>query len=371
MTNKETEFKLQTEAAPYFVANTFSNYPLMINRKELPLPNGLIFGAPGSGKSFAVKREIINTFLSTEDDIIICDPYAECFPVINYLGGQVVRLSSLEEFINPMDIISDYDDVEDSLTLKSDLILAICEFFLDSESELMPIHRTIMDTCVPVVYREYLADPHPDKMPIMEDLYNLLRKQVAPEAALLASALQVFATGALSFLNQRTNIEIANRVVCYDVSMLGKYTQLWMLILQDRVWRQLKTQRATKHTWFYCDEYHLLLDGKQSAAFCSKIWKRFRTVGGIMTAVVQSAKDILSNEEATQMLECSNFILILNQSEADRQMLADRFHISPYQLSCIANTRAGEGLLIYGDTIIPFNDYLTKDTEMYQIINGG
>lgn len=357
--------------ALYYGLNALSNNLIMANRKELKNPNGLFLGTPGSGKSFSAKREIINVFLITDDDIIIADPEAEYFPVVSRLGGQVVKLSPTSpQYINPMDINADYADEEDPLTLKSDFILSLCELIIGGKEGLAPAEKTIIDRCVRLVYRDYLADPRPEKMPILEDLYNLIRKQTEQEAHHVATALEIYVTGSLNVFNHRTNVNLSNRLVCFDIKELGKQLKkIGMLILQDAVWNRVTANRAAhRTTWFYIDEFHLLLKDEQTAAYSVEIWKRFRKWGGIPTGITQNVKDLLSSREIENIFENSDFILMLNQAGGDRQILAKQLGISPHQLSYVTHSNAGEGLLFHGSVIIPFIDRFPKDTELYRIM---
>jgi len=361
----------QRGEALYYGLNALSNNLIMASRKALKNPNGLFVGTPGSGKSFSAKREIVNVFLTTEDDIIISDPEAEYFPLVNRLGGQVVKLSPVSsQYINPMDITPDYADDEDPLTLKSDFILSLCELIIGGKTGLEPVEKTIIDRCVRLVYREYLVNPDPTKMPILQDLYELLREQDEPEAQRIATALEIYVTGSLNVFNHRTNVDITNRLVCYDIKELGKgLKKIAMLILQDAVWNRVTANRAAKRvTWFYIDEMHLLLKEEQTAAYTVEIWKRFRKWGGIPTGITQNVKDFLSSREIENIFENSDFILMLNQAAGDRQILAKQLGISSHQLSYVTHANAGEGLLFYGNVIIPFADRFDKTGEIYQIL---
>ena len=220
----------------YYGLNALSNNLIMADRKKLKNPNGLIVGTPGAGKSFAAKREITNVFIVTKDDIIICDPEGEYFPIVRAFNGQVVRISpTSHDYINPMDINTNYADDDDPLSLKSDFILSLCELVVGGKNGLEPVEKTIIDRCVRLVYQDYLADPVPEKMPILEDLYNLLRKQEEPESQRLATALEIYVNGSLKVFNHRTNVELNNRLVCFDIKDLGKQLKkLGMLIVQDQ-----------------------------------------------------------------------------------------------------------------------------------------
>ena len=355
----------------YYGLNALSNNLIMADRKKLKNPNGLILGTPGAGKSFAAKREITNAFIVTKDDIIVCDPEGEYYPLFRAFHGQVIRISpTSHDYINPMDINLDYADDDDPLSLKSDFILSLCELVVGGKNGLEPVEKTVIDRCVRLVYQDFLSDPVQEKMPILEDLYNLLREQKEQEAQRLATALEIYVNGSLKVFNHRTNVELSNRMVCFDIKDLGKQLKkLGMLIVQDQVWNRVTINRsANKSTRYYIDEFHLLLKEEQTAAYSVEIWKRFRKWGGIPTGITQNVKDLLASREIENIFENSDFILMLNQASGDRQILAKQLNISPHQLSYVTNSGEGEGLVFYGSTIIPFKDKFDNSLMLYALM---
>ena len=363
----------QEGEALYYGLNALSNNLIMANRKTLKNPNGLFLGTPGSGKSFSAKREIVNVFLLTEDDIIIADPENEYGPLVQQFGsqGQVIDISPTStNYINPMDINLDYSDDENPITLKSDFILSLCDLIIGGKEGLSPIERTIIDRCTRLVYREYLQDPCPENMPILGDLYELLLKQSEPEAQNIATALEIYVNGSLNVFNHRSNIQMdKHRVLCFQLKSLGKaLKEIGLLIMQDAVWNRVTANRSKhKTTWFYIDELHLLLKG-QTGSFSVEIWKRFRKWGGIPSGLTQNVKDLLASREIENIFENSDFIYMLNQAQGDRQILAKQLGISPHQLSYVTHSGPGEGLLFFGNVIIPFVDHFPKDTLLYSVL---
>ena len=372
-----TQELFQTGEALYYGLNALCNNMILCDRKQLKNPNGLILGTPGSGKSFAAKREMTNAFLITDDDIIICDPEAEYFSLVQRLNGQVVRLSPAgkgmdgkPQYVNPMDINLNYSEDDNPLALKSDFILSLCELVIGGKEGLQPVDKTVIDRAVRNVYRPFLADPDPAKMPVLGDLYDELLRQPEPEAARIAAALELYVSGSLNVFNHRTNVELNNRLVCFDIKQLGKQLKkLGMLIVQDQVWNRVTVNRAEKKaTRYYMDEFHLLLKEEQTAAYSVEIWKRFRKWGGIPTAITQNVKDLLASREVENIFENSDFVLMLNQAQGDRAILAGQLGISPQQMKYVTHTEAGEGLIFYGNVVLPFVDRFPKDTELYRVM---
>ena len=291
--------------------------------------------------------------------------------LVKKFEGQVIKISpSSTQYINPMDINANYSEEDNPIALKADFILSLCELIVGGKEGLQPVEKTVIDRCVHQIYQTYFENPVPENMPVLQDLYEALLRQDEKEAHHVATALEIYVTGSLNLFNHRTNVDINNRLVCYDIKELGKQMKkLGMLIVQDQVWGRVTANRSSgKSTRYYMDEMHLLLKEEQTAAYSVEIWKRFRKWGGIPTGLTQNVKDLLSSREVENIFENSDMIIMLNQAAGDRQILAKQLNISPHQLSYVTHSGEGEGLLFFGNVILPFVDRFPTDLELYRIM---
>ena len=250
-----------------------------------------------------------------------------------------------------MDINANYSEEDNPIALKADFILSLCELVVGGKEGLQPVEKTVIDRCVHQIYNRYFNDPRPENMPLLEDLYNALLQQEEKEAHHVATALEIYVKGSLNLFNHRTNVNVENRLVCYDIKELGKQMKkIGMLVIQDQVWGRVTANRnLKKSTRYYMDEMHLLLKEEQTAAYSVEIWKRFRKWGGIPTGLTQNVKDLLASREVENIFENSDMIIMLNQAAGDRQILAKQLNISPHQLSYVTHSGEGEGLLFFGN----------------------
>lgn len=357
----------------YYGLNPLSNNIIMADRKTLKNPNGLIFGSPGSGKSFSAKKEIVNASFTTTDDIVILDPEDEYGDIVRQLQGTVVDISiSSKNYINILDINNNYSEEDDPLTLKFEFMVSFFELII--HGELLPEEKSMLDRCMRKCYEKYFENPIFENMPILEDLYNALYEQYKkthnPYAEHLYGALELYVTGSMNIFNHRTNVDENNRIICFNTKKLGKQLKkLGMLIIQDHVWGRVTLNRSKKKsTRFYIDEFHLLLRDEQTASYSVEIWKRFRKWGGIPTGITQNVKDLLASREIENILENSDFICMLNQAPDDREILAKRLNISDEQLGYVTGVNAGEGLIFFGNTVIPFVDRFPRHTKLYKMM---
>ena len=385
-----TQELFQSGEALYYGLNALSNNMIMADRKQLKNPNALVLGTPGSGKSFTCKLEMMNAFLITSDDIIICDPEGEYHALVHELHGQVISISNKSsDYINPMDVNLDIvrhpekyrvdgevEDVETIISDKSEFLISFCEMVVRKPrgEELDGDEVAAIDQCVKEIYTEYLYnDPKEENMPILEDFLNALlalEKKGSAAAGRVASSLKMYVTGSQNVFNHRTNVDINARVVCFNIKELGTtLRKLGMLIIQNMVWTRVSVNRALKKsTRYYVDEFHLLLGQPQTAQYSVEIWKRFRKWGGIPTGITQNVNDLLISRQVENIFGNSDFVLMLNQSKDDQKILAQKLNISPAQLAHVDNAGPGEGLISYNGMIIPFVNRYPKHTRTYKVM---
>ena len=356
--------------ALYYGSNALSHNVIMADRKKLKSANGLYLGSTGSGKSFAAKRELIHVFLATQDRIIVVDPMGEYAPLVRRLGGQVIELApDSPSFINPMDIQLDLETDESPLSMKADFLLSLCELVVGGKEGLQPIEKTVIDRCVRQVYRELTLGIGTGEMPLLQDLYEELLKQPEPEARRVATALELYCTGSLNLFNHPTNVNLNSRVVCIVLKGMGEnLRKIAMHVTNEFVKSAVNTnfENGTA-TWCYFDEFHVLLRDQLTASYFVSIWQMLRKRGCVPSALTQNVKHLLASQEIQNILDNTDFMVLLSQAQSDRAILAKQLGISEHQLSYITHSNSGEGLLFYGSVVIPFTDRFPKG-EIYDLL---
>lgn len=363
------ELRMGGEAI-YYGQNALSHNVIMADCKKLKSANGLYLGSTGSGKSFAAKRELINVFLATRDRIIVVDPMGEYAPLVRRLGGEVIEISpDSPHHINPMDIQMHMADEDSPLSMKADFLLSLCELVLGGKEGLQPIERTVVDRCVRLVYRDIALGIGDGKMPLLQDLYETLCQQPEPEAKRIATALELYCTGSLNMFNHPTNVEANRRIVCIVLKNMGENLRKIAMHITNELVTQAVDANFSQGlaTWCYYDEFHILLQDALSASYFVRVWKMLRKKGCVPSALTQNVKDLLASREVENILENSDFMVLLAQAQGDRAILAKQLGISEHQLSYIAHSNSGEGLLFYGGTAIPFVDRFPKG-EIYNLL---
>ncbi|WP_242879308.1 VirB4-like conjugal transfer ATPase, CD1110 family [Butyrivibrio sp. INlla16] len=385
------ELFIKGSSSLYYGLNSISNNMILADRKRLINPNGLILGVPGAGKSFSAKREILGVFLQTDDDIVVTDPEGEYYPLINALDGQVIHISSSSnDYINPMDVnldvvrnpekykTGDADTEEDIGTIvkdKSAFIMSFCEIIMNKPGgmELDGGERNFIDRCVKQIYEKFLYNnPTEETMPTLEDLYNVMMQESEhnEKGRNIAECLEMYVHGSQNIFNHRTNINLNNRTVCFDIKKLNTtLRKLGMFIIQNMVWTRVSQNRnAKRFTRYYIDEFHLLLNQPQTASYSLEIWKRFRKWGGIPTGITQNISDLLSSPQTKNIFNNSPFIYLLKQSEQDVELLAEYIGLSDTEKDYLVAADMGCGIVKFGDTIISFADHYPTDTITYKLL---
>ena len=360
----------------YYGINAISHNLLMCNRKLLLNGNGFIIGVSGSGKSFASKMEIAMAALFTDDDIIVVDPEKEYAPLVSNLGGEVIKLSaSSPNHINAMDINEDTGGEDNPISIKSEFLISLFDQLLKNGDARLgggvgAKDRSIIDRCTISVYNDYFKGKS-EKLPTLADFREELLKQPEREAHDLALSLELFATGSLDAFSHQSNVNVNNRIACYDILELGdQMKSIGLLIMLDNIMNRVMANRKRgKYTRVYIDEAHLFFKNPYSAEFLLKAWKRFRKYGGLLTGITQNIADCLSNETARGMLANSEFLLMLNQAPSDRAELAGLLNISQTQMGYITNAPAGHGLIKVGGSIVPFANDFPADTQLYTLMS--
>ena len=356
--------------ALYYGMNALSHNVIMADRKKLKSANGMYLGSTGSGKSFAAKRELINVFLATQDRIVIVDPMGEYSPLVRRLGGQVIEIApDSPHHINPMDIQMGLNDEDSPLSMKADFLLSLCELVVGGKDGLQPIEKTVIDRCVRLVYRELALGLEGAKMPLLQDLYEELLKQPEPEAKRVATALELYCTGSLNLFNHPTNVDLSSRVVCIVLKGLGEnLRKIAMHVTNEFVTSAVNANYQNgAATWCYFDEFHILLRDPLTASYFVAVWKMLRKKGCVPSALTQNVKDLLASREIENILDNTDFLVLLSQAQSDRAIIAKQLGISEHQLSYITHSNCGEGLLFYGNVTIPFVDRFPKG-EIYNLL---
>ena len=375
-------FDVKDDHGMYYGLNAASRNLILLDRSKGANYSACILGMPGVGKSFAAKREIINVLLNTDDEVYIIDPEREYTMLAGELGGSVIKIANGSKIhINPFDLnINNIDDEKsgDPVKVKSDFVHTICEIMVGGKYGLSPIEESIIDRVTINMYDRYIrelnrigASQSFELAPTLEDFYNGLCDQPQVEAQNMALALERFVSGALDVFSKRTNVEINNRFTVYDIKDIGPgLKELGLQICLDNIWnKMIENSSKGKRTWFYIDEFYLMMQKKTSADYISQIWKRARKWNGYPTAITQNVEDMLKSENARTVINNSSLVMLLSQAPLNRRQLSDMFGLSPTEEKYISSGKPGMGILSINNNIIPFNDDYPKHTKLYKIMS--
>ena len=372
----------------YYGSNTINKSLIIYDRLKAQNYNGLILGASGSGKSFSAKREMCNVLLNKDAEIYIIDPDGEYTPLADAFEGSVIRIAPGNGvYINPfdLDIDTSFDTDSNPITQKTDFICGMLETMLGEHAQLTPIQKSIIDRCVNLIYRPYLEHlaelpPGPDGKkktidrdycPTMQNLFDALLSQPQPEAQNLALIMETYTTGTFDTFAHRTNVDLSNRLIIYDIKNIGaNLRELALKVCMNDIWnKMMENKRKNKWTWFYIDEFHLLLKNPSTASFLTTVWKRARKWQGVPTGITQDVGDLLNSSAAVPIINNSSFVYMLNQAMINREILAKILHLTENDMEFITNVDPGSGIIYTGKQSIPFTDKFPKNTKLYQVMS--
>ena len=375
-----TTKEMYTNQGQYYGMNSLSNNVIMVDKKKLVNPNTLILGAPGFGKSFFTKKEILDIYLKTHDDILIIDPEGEYKWLVKALGGQVVEIAlNSPVHINFMEIDLERSNEEDidyePIAAKCNFIVSVCELILGRKGELNEDEKAVIDHACNNIYKRYTKNPQKENMPIPEDLYYELRSENMPEDMKkfgrdMSVALARYVSGSLNYFNHRSNIDIHSRLVCFDLkNMDKKQKELTMLIIEETMWDRVAANRAREiYTRTIFDEFHILLKEPKTAEYVVELWKRLRKWGGIPLGITQNVKDLFRSKQIENILDTTNCMIMLNQLGDDARILSAHLDLSVEETGYIQSGEIGKGLIWVENTKVPFEDHFPENTLCYKIM---
>lgn len=362
----------------YYGINLVSKNGIHADRKLLMNGGGCVLASSGAGKSFNIKTLIEQILIRYKnDDVIITDPQNE-FDLVDVFDGQRVVISTTSDtYINPFDLSLNYGLSEegkaDPIKSKVEYVIAFIESIVGANS-LTGGQKTIIDRCTKIIFEDYENSNFSDRnlLPTLPDFYEELQNQPEKEANDLALVLERYVKGSLDIFAKETNVDIHNRLVCFDISELSATLQTTgYLVVLDYIQNRLASnKKAGKYTWNFIDEFHILLANPYSAQYVAKFYKVGRKFFMLNTVISQNIADILENEWGRKILSNSEFAIILKQKALDLPHICAIFDISEEEARYISgDTPTGQGIIVYGSDKIPYSNRIPKDYYIYKLNN--
>ena len=367
------------EKSIYYGVNLVSKNAIFCDRKKLINGNGCVLATSGAGKSFNVKTIIEQILLRyPEDEVCIIDPQNEYGELLEVFKGQKIVISTTSKtHINPFDLDLNYGLSDggnnDPIKSKAEYIIAFLESIVGANG-LSGGQKTIIDRCTKLIFEDYERSNYQDKslLPTLPVFYNTLKEQPEAEAKNLALIIERYVSGSLDIFSKSTNINIQNRLICFDISELSSSLQTTgYLVVLDHIQNRLTANKQIgKYTWIFIDEVHILLANPYSAQYVAKFYKVGRKFLGMNTIITQNIADMLENEQGRKILSNSEFAIILKQKALDLPHICNIFNISDEEAKYVeGDAPSGQGLLVFGSDVIPFSNKIPKDYFIYKVNN--
>lgn len=358
------------ENSIFYGINLVSKNPVFCDRKKLLNGNGCVLATSGAGKSFSIKTIIEQVLLRyPQDEICVIDAQGEYYPLIKAFNGQTLNISTnTNTHINPFDSSLQYTkDSSEAIKEKSEFVLAFVESIVTG---LTGEQKTLIDRCTNNIYEEYqLHNYNKQYEPDFKKFYDELLRQPEEEAKNLALILERYVLGGMDIFANKTNIQIKNRFISFDISDLPNSIQTtgYLVVLEHIMNRLKRNKTLGKHTWIFIDEFHILLANQYSADYIAKIYKTGRKENAIPTVITQNIADVLKSEQGCKILSNSEFAIILKQKPLDLPAICKIFDISEEEARYVIDSPVGQGLVVYGEDKVAFRNQVSKESYIYKL----
>lgn len=343
-----------------------------VDRRRQGSGHEWILGKTGFGKSVDAKMKILYEALLTDGDSVILDPDGEYAPLVYALGGQVIRVG--KDCVNVADISKDYGyvddkDIRDPIAKKSNLILSFMESILDDGTRFGETEKSLVDRAVRTLAQGVLDGIYLQMT--LEDIYDLLKQYPEPAARDLALALERHIKGSFNSFSKPTNVQIASRIVCYDLSTLNKQEKdAGMIVVLDQIdQRLIYNRKLGRATYITFDEMDYFFKHQTATLIIEDFFERCRKYGGFLRAIVQNVTKILQNPAAATMIKNSENVIMYKQDHIDAVQLADMYSLSGIQVKKLEMAEEGHGIAKIGNVIYAFDNTIPEDNEIFTFIN--
>lgn len=367
--------ELQDKNGLFLGLNLISKKPIFFDRKKLTNQNALIAGTSGSGKSYLTKLVIEETLCANPNDlIIIIDPQNEYSPLVDAFNGTTLHIDNTgNNILNPFDLDAYYtlsEGATNPIQEKSEFLMTFLASLLGAGT-LTGVHKSIIDRVVRRVYEPAERNNFNSYMlPNLRIFYAELSKQPEVEAQQLTKTLERFVE-TRNLFNGTTNINLTNRLICFDIhSLPASMAKTGYLVILDYIMQAMNGNKSkNRKVHLFCDEFHIVLADEMSAKYFERIYRLARKFNMQPTVISQQVEDIAENASGIKILQNSETAILLKQKETNIDILQNIYSIPQTMLEYLTDTGIGEGIVVAGQTVLPYQYRTETNGIIYKINN--
>jgi type IV secretory pathway VirB4 component len=353
-----TSADLTQDRGVLYGVNMHNNGLVIFDRYSLENANMCVFAKSGAGKSFFVKLEALRTMMLGAE-ILIIDPENEYQKLCDAVGGSYIRLSLNSDVrVNPFDLpkVIDAEDTGDALRANLVTLHGLFRLMMGGQTQegvaiLTPAEEADLDQALIDTYARagITSDPttHTNTPPTIANLHDTLLHMggTGPD---LAQRLRKYTTGTFAgIFSQQSNIEINNQMVVFNIRDLeDELRPVAMYIVLSHIWNIVRAQQ--KKRMLVVDEAWQLMKYEDSANFLFSLAKRARKYFLGLTTITQDVEDFMTSKMGRAIVGNSSMQLLLKQSPAAVDVLADVFKLTEEEKKRLSNFPVGQGLLFAG-----------------------